>query len=256
LDRDRPGVSKPRKALRNVLIARFAVWRTSVVARVHLLVKDEHTEDLVARLTAMINAGQLVLLLDEVRPLLEEIAKEGGAAALAQIEFADDESIVNLVNERAVEYAAERSAEMVGKRVDEFGDLIDNPNAEWQIDDATREALRSDVETAIEEGWSNDRLADAIATNYAFSDDRAEVIARTETAYADIAGNMAAYRASGQVEQKEWSTAPDACDDCVELDGVTVDLDEDFPGDGGDGPPLHPDCRCDVLPVLTDESED
>ena len=111
--------------------------------------------------------------------------------------------------------------------------------------------LRADVADAIEEGLSNDDLADQLAENYAFSDDRAETIARTETAFADVAGNLEAYKASGQVDGKRWLAAPDCCDDCQELDGEVVGLDEEFPNDGGDGPPAHPNCRCDLLPVLT-----
>jgi SPP1 gp7 family putative phage head morphogenesis protein len=193
--------------------------------------------------------------MDDAQDLLEEITQSGGAEALAQIGFAADESITNQLNEYALDYARERSAEMVGKRwVD--GELVDNPNAEWVISETTRDLLRADIADAIEEGLSNDDLADLLAENYAFSDERAETIARTETAYADVAGNLNAYRESGQVSNKRWLTAPDCCDECLELDGEVVGLEEDFPNDGGDGPPLHPNCRCDVLPVLTDDEPD
>lgn len=173
--------------------------------------------------------------------LLEEITAQGGAAALAQIGFVADESITNQLNEYALDYAEERSAEMVGKRwVD--GELVDNPDAEWVISDTTREMLRGDIAAAIEAGTSNDDLADQLAENYAFSDARAETIARTETAYADVAGNLNAYRESGQVESKQWLISADACDECLELEDEVVGIDEDFPNDGGDGPPLHPNC--------------
>lgn len=184
---------------------------------------------------------------------LVDVATAGGIDALDQIGVDDSEDIVSLVNDDAVEYARERSADMVGKKwVD--GELIDNPKAEWIIDEATRDMLRGTVTTAMEEGWSNDKLADEIASSHAFSDERSMMIARTETAFADVEGNLAAYRASGLVSQKQWLASEDCCDDCQELDGEIVDLDEDFSGDGGSGPPLHPNCECDVLPVL-DESE-
>lgn len=202
-----------------------------------------------------IDAGDLALLMDDAQDLLEEITSAGGAEALAQIGFAADESITNQLNEYALEYAQERSAEMVGKRwVD--GELVDNPNAEWVISETTRDMLRDDIAQAIEDGTSNDDLADLISENYAFSDERAETVARTETAFADVAGNLNAYQESGQVDSKRWLTAPDCCDLCEELDGEVVGLEEDFPNDGGDGPPLHPNCRCDVLPVLTEEGAD
>lgn len=203
---------------------------------------------------AAIEAGDLVVLMEDAAPLLRRIAEEGGAAALAQVGVTDQD-ITNLVNEQAVEYADDRAAEMVGKRELSDGTLVDNPDAEWRIDDATRELIRADVSQAVDEGWSNDRLARELAGSYAFSEERAETIARTETAFADVAGNMSAYRASGLVSQKQWVAAADCCDECQDLDGEVVAIDDDFPGDGGDGPPLHPNCRCDVLPVL-ETSED
>ena len=181
------------------------------------------------------------------------VGKAGGLDALAQIGVEDSTDIVSLVNEGAVDYARERAAEMVGKKwVD--GELVDNPKAEWVIDEATRDMVRSTVTDAMQQGWSNDKLADELSSHYAFSDDRSTMIARTETAFADVQGNLTAYKASGLVGGKEWLVSADCCDDCEALDGVVVGLDEDFPDDGGDGPPLHPRCECNILPVL-DESE-
>ena len=221
----------------------FSNWRKATLKAVKALQKDETTFDAgddVDRILRAIKRSQLVLLMGDVEDTLTEVTQDGGAAALAQIGIVDDESIVSQVNERAIEYARDRSAEMVGKKwVD--GELIDNPNAEWVIDEATRDMLRADVTQAIEEGWSNDRLADAIAENYAFSDQRAETIARTETAFADVQGNLAGYKASGVVAAKQWLAAPDCCDDCQEIDGEVVDLDGVF-SDGSDGPPAHPNC--------------
>jgi len=224
-----------------------------VVAIARALEKDE--DDLLDRLMRAIDNDELLVVMEDMRPLLEKVSIEGGIAALDQVGVTDDESITNLVNQAAVDYALDRSAELVGKKYVD-GKLVDNPNADYAIDDSTREMLRQDVAQATEEGWSNDELADQLADNYAFSDDRAETVARTETAYADVGGNLEAYKASGVVSDKQWLTAADCCDDCEELDGEVVGLDEDFPGDGGDGPPLHPNCRCDVLPVLTDSESD
>jgi SPP1 gp7 family putative phage head morphogenesis protein len=221
-----------------------------VVQAVHGAEKDE--SERLARITRALDKGQLVLVLEDVEPLLEELSKEGSAAALDQLELSDAD-ITSQANDEAIAYAKERAAELVGMRYDDDGELVENPNAEWAIDDATRELLRSDVSRAEEEGWSNDRLASAIEDNYAFSEDRAAVIARTESAFADVAGNLAAWDASGEVSGKQWIVSADACDECQPLDGVVVDLDEDFPDGGGDGPPLHPNCECDVVPVLEDD---
>ena len=192
------------------------------------------------------------MLLDASEDVLTAVGKSGALEALAQFGLDDSEAIVELVNEYAVEYAKQRSAELVGRRI--VGDeIIENPNAEWRIDTATRDLIRTTVTEAMQNGWSNDRLAGALTESHAFSDTRAEMIARTETAVADVQGNLEGWRATGQVAGKQWLTAPGCCDECQALNEVVVDLDAEFPDDGGEGPPLHPNCRCDVLPVLTEE---
>jgi SPP1 gp7 family putative phage head morphogenesis protein len=221
-----------------------------VVQAAHGTEKDENSR--LDRLMRAIDKGKLVLVLEDVEPLLEELARAGTASALDQVEISDAD-ITSQANDEAIAYAKDRAAEIVGMRYDEDDELVENPNAEWRIDDATRELLRADVSRAEEEGWSNDRLASAIESNYAFSEDRAAVIARTESAFADVAGNLAAWDASGLVSGKQWIVSADACDECQPLDGVVVALDEDFPDGGGDGPPLHPNCECDVVPVLEDD---
>lgn len=181
-------------------------------------------------------------------------AQSGVTAAYAQIGLKDQDAFV-VANEGAIEYAKNRSAELVGKRINAEGDIVDNPNSAYSVDDATRELIRSDVTTAMEEGWSNDELASALVDNYAFSEHRAETIARTETAFADTNGNKALYEASGLVESKQWIVGADCCDICAELDGEVVGLDEKF-SDGSDCPPGHPNCRCDFIPILGDTSSD
>ncbi|WP_034302526.1 phage portal protein [Herbaspirillum sp. RV1423] len=259
IDRERDSIVKLRDELKDK-VATFLSDQGPKIAAQMIKAKDEVlgkvSADDIRRMLDNLNFEDWVVVVGEVEPLLEALAKDGGAEALAQIGIKDDEDIVNLTNEQALKWAKDRAAEWVGMKRDDDGNLTPNPNAEWQIDESTREMLNSTVAQAMEEGWSNERLAQEIEDSTAFSPERAEMIARTETAFADVAGNMQAYRTSGQVAQKQWITGADCCDDCQELDDVIVDLDDNFPNDGGDGPPLHPNCRCDVLPVLTDKDDD
>ena len=87
-------------------------------------------------------------------------------------------------------------------RYNEDGDLVVNPDAEYAIADSTRDMLRGTISDALESGASNTNLAAAITDAYGFSDKRAELIARTETAFADVAGNLDAWQDSGQVGGK------------------------------------------------------
>lgn len=220
--------------------------------------KDELTDEAKAQILkealAAINATGATVLIDDMQQILSDLLADSGAEALIQVGIANDSRIVNLVNEHAVEWARARSAELVGMKYDQDGNLVENPNAEWRIDEATRELIRGDVGNALDNGWSNDRLATELENSYAFSADRSEMIARTETAFGDVQGNLIGWRDSGLVVGKEWITGAGCCDLCDELDGVVVGIDDDFPNDGGDAPPLHPNCRCDVKPVLADDS--
>lgn len=239
IDRDRQTIRKARLKLK-ATIKKFLKAKAPDIARQVIAAKDsaeKATVEILARVLAALDLGDWDSLSDEIKPLIETILRDAGAEALVQIGITDS-GITELVNDRAVKYAEQRAAELVTR-----------------ISESTREMLRADIAEAMRDGWSNDTLADAISDNYAFSPDRAETIARTETAYADVAGNMAAYRESGVVEQKKWITGAGCCDLCDELDGVTIDLDDDFDTEDGpiDGPPYHPNCRCDVSPVLKDD---
>lgn len=189
----------------------------------------------------------------ELTDMLAGVAVAGGSDALDQLGlFSDDTK--KLMTQNASEWASQRAAEMVGmKYVD--GDLVENPDAQWQITEGTRDMLRSLTQQAIDGGWSNDEFANAIKDSTAFSDSRAETIARTESAFADTHGNIEGWRASGVVDKKQFLAAPDCCDECQDLDGEVVGLDDTF-SDGSDGAPLHPKCRCATLPVLSDETAD
>ena len=200
------------------------------------------------------------VLADDISGLLDDVVRDGMVAAIAQLGLGTEakKEVMNLVNEKAEAYAMDRSAELVG--LSRVGDsFVDNPNAEWRIDESTRGYLRSSVKDAISEGWSNDKLAENIEEAYGFSEERAMMIARTETNRASNTGALESYKASGVVEGKQWVTSNDdkVSDDCVEngeagpdKDGVLMDLDADFPS-GESMPPNHPNCRCAIIPVVT-----
>ncbi|MEI8032991.1 MAG: phage minor head protein [Chlorobiaceae bacterium] len=191
-------------------------------------------------------------LVPEMQDLLIETAREGVMAGAAQISLTAI-GATKQANERAVEWAMDRAAELVGMKWVN-GELVENPNAEWSISQSTREMIHGDVNRAIDEGWSNDRLADSLMENEAFSESRALMIARTETAFADIQGNLAAYEEAkaviGEVKV-EWITAQDdrVSDECEMNDGEVREIGEAFPS-GATEPPQHPNCRCDLLPVI------
>ena len=185
-----------------------------------------------------------------IKPGMAVVAVDAGGEALDALGLFDEEVKIQMTNDATLA-ASDRAAEMVGRKWSD-GKLIDNPDAKWRIDEATRDMIRGTATTAVQEGWSNQRLASELKDAHAFSAERAENIARTETARAQIEGAIAGWKASGVVGGRQWKTAQDCCDICQELDGEIVGLDEDF--DDGD-PPLHPSCRCDLQAVLIDDME-
>ena len=114
--------------------------------------------------------------------------------------------------------------------------------------------LASRLAYAISDGATPGELADAIS---GVLDDPqwASTVAVTETARAMTAASLDAYAAAG-VGQKQFLTTDDDLvdEDCQENeDAGPVDLDDDFPN--GD-PPVHPNCRCCILPVMPEQQEE
>lgn len=88
---------------------------------------------------------------------------------------------------------------------------------------------------------------------------RAETIARTEILRASNEGRRESYREAQRQgllppnPMKQWAAASDAEENCADLDGMSIPLDDSFPGGAFgdvDMPPLHPNCRCTAFLVV------
>jgi hypothetical protein len=106
------------------------------------------------------------------------VASDAGETALGST-GAYGEALAKTVDEFAVDVAYERAAELVGKSWDGES-LVDNPNAKWAIDDTTRDAVRDDIVNGFAEHKTVDDITADILGHTAFSESRAELIARTE----------------------------------------------------------------------------
>ena len=140
---------------------------------------------------------------------------------------------------------------------------------------ASLRRARTVIARGLEQGQSVQQIADQISVDYAFSPERATVVARTETARAFVEGERLGWEESGVVRGKQWQLAAGACPFCrmTARKGTSkvFGLNEPFWKNGdtisagggtysvryGDvqGAPLHPNCRCDILPVLGDPDE-
>lgn len=256
INRDRALVEAAAVDLQEVLTAFLSEEAALIAAEITAALSEigkADTDGLVGKILNKITFGRWRKLVDIFGEKLGIVAKDGAAEALVQVGIEQTDDIVNQVNQQAVDWSRQHAAELVGMQIVD-GELVVNPSPIFAITDSTRDMLRDTVTEAIEDGWSNDRLASEIEAHAAFGADRAELIARTETAIADIEGSAIAYDESGLVAGEKWLTAAGCCPKCAALSGKVVKFGEGFvPSGYRKRPPLHPRCRCDVLPVFPED---
>ena len=119
-----------------------------------------------------------------------------------------------------------------------------------------KDKLSAILEAGIKEGQSVPQIEQAIRAQFGeFKKNQSTKIARTELIRYSNQGQLDAFEASGVVMGKQWYTARDGKvdEECAALDGTITSLGKDFfDTDYGSGeqPPLHPNCRCVLLPVI------
>lgn len=224
-------------------------WQDGIVEKAAL--RKDQADDIVAALSL----ADLDALINATPAQMEKVLQETGQHVMAQLGTEHRRDLVNQVNERAVKEARARAAEMVGKKwVD--GELVDNPKAEWRIDEATRDEIRGIIADGLEDNIGADAIADLIEDAGAFSPERAQLIADTEIARANSLGSQNAMQEAvnaGVRVKKAWFPDPQACEICkANADQGPIDLDDVFES-GDDVPPAHPNCECALQPVVDDD---
>jgi putative metallohydrolase (TIGR04338 family) len=119
------------------------------------------------------------------------------------------------------------------------------------IADTSHDLIGGALANGIALGKTPVEIADDIRDTLS-SPERALTIAITEGQRAKIEANVQSYAENG-VEQVEWTVNdPDKCI-CVDLEGEVRNLGQEFQ-DGITQPPAHPNCQCDLLPLMPDLS--
>ena len=148
--------------------------------------------------------------------------------------------------------ALKKVAAMVGKKVTDDGQIIDNPNPEYNVMDTVRNDIEQSITTSLGLGETTDeaisRMQDIID-----NPDRAELIAQTESVNSYNIGVME-YGAESNAVGKEWqsSNATDICADNESAGPIAIN--EDFPS-GDSEPVAHPRCMCAIRLIYQDESD-
>ena len=198
-----------------------------------------------------------------VTPYIEEAVKIGGQ-----------------VGDDGIEDAIERFGR--GELMPDVGFEFANPEVQKWVDtsttrlsngigESTTVRVRELIGTGLEEGQTIDEIAGNLEAK-GFDAARARTIARTESARGLVQGQVEAWKQSGIVAGKKWLVAPEPCPFCeaVGQQDQTKGMSESFlsvgdsvtAADGSryvidfenvSGPPLHPNCRCTLIPILEGE---
>lgn len=188
---------------------------------------------------------------DELTPVLEATVATQGALAL--IFAGDDESEFKVTNS-LLKIIQENTAKMASNFNDETLDRLNKTLAEGVTNGESLGKLKKRVEAVYDK-----------AKGY-----RALRIARTETLKASNDATNQAYEQTGYVKEKKWYANPGHCPQCAAFDGKSITLKSSFLAQGEsytytdedgndktvensydsvDNPPLHPSCRCTIIPV-------
>lgn len=139
---------------------------------------------------------------------------------------------------------------LVGKRIDENGNIIDNPKAKYRISDKTRDDIRQSLSTSLALG-ENQAEATTRLLKTIKNPRRAATIARTEAVNGYQEGLLAMGNESGAVG-KEWqSVNPNDICGTNAAQGI-IDIGKAF-ASGDMAPAAHPNCRCGMRLVYPEE---
>jgi len=193
---------------------------------------------------------------EKIRPIIERMFGTGGSAALAAVQA------------RGLQVEFDVFDPTIAESIKPFIRRLLH-----QINNVTLAHAMPIIRNGLEAGSSVGEMTTALEDTGKFNRARAQSIARTESARAYVAGEEEGWKQSDMVEGKKWLLAPNACEFCraaaqdVNSRKVTPALGQplynqgaQLTGTGGgtlkldfddvQGPPLHPNCRCDLVPVF------
>nr|DAR74119.1 MAG TPA: minor capsid protein [Caudoviricetes sp.] len=122
----------------------------------------------------------------------------------------------------------------------------------WDNKDALVKYIQQDLTVGIIRGDSIQKMARQLKKDLKVLYYQAERLVRTETNYAMNQAHLKGYKDSGVVEKYEFLAAHDKRTSklCRDLDGQMFELSKAVVGENY--PPMHPNCRSTVVPVLED----
>lgn len=211
------------------------------------IMEPQTMEELIAELKVLRQIWN-TRLQEEAEPTLEKLIEN---AIEESKEKSDESAVAELTTVAAVAFIKEYAFTFADRVSETSEKLITDSLVKGQLEGLTI-AEQRDKLLGMFSDWTN----------------RAVRIARTEIVRASNAGAAFTYRVSG-IQEMRWKASKDACPFCASLDGqvvatsggnflktgdsLTVETDagpKNFTNNYGNVgfPPLHPNCRCVVLP--------
>ena len=188
---------------------------------------------------------------DELIPVLEATVATQGALALI---YAGEEEKEFKVTQSLLQIITENTEKMAKN-----------------FNDETLAKLNATLSEGVTNGESLSKLKKRVEAVYSKAKGyRSLRIARTETLKASNDATNQAYEQTGYVKEKKWYANPGHCKQCEAFDGKSITLKSSFLAQGEtytyqdedgnektvensydsvDNPPLHPSCRCTIIPV-------
>lgn len=193
---------------------------------------------------AELNLGLLLTDEEDLAEFLKDVYGDSGRVALSM--FGSQSATSDLVDEvydNAVKWSETRAASLLGA----------NPDSPFSIDESTRTMVRGTITKGLADNIGTSAIAKSLQEAYAFSEERAELIAFTEVTSANSEGALEGYHQAAKLGikmGKSWLKLEDACQICASNAAAgVIELDDPFPS-GDMAPGAHPHCRCVLVPEV------
>lgn len=177
---------------------------------------------------------------------LAAVAQDAASVTIGRMNVASPQ-ITNVVNDRAVNWATERAAE-----------LVSFDGEDPMLARSTRNMIRNTIVKGLEDNIGTDAIAEQLADNYAFSEKRAATIAATEITAANSQGSLESFleaEEQGVNVKKSWLNLETSCSVCAaNAEEGPIPLKQAFKS-GDMAPGAHPECRCVLVPEVMDDVE-
>jgi len=237
------GLAKTAKAALQAVGDDVAVH---VARTLRTFAKASDADTLAAQIADAADLGGLNAIVADAFDDLFDVVVDAATAGLAMVGAKSNDELVDVVSKRAVAYAEARSAELV------------SVDGDRNIIASTRAAIRKVIVDGLQDNIGTPAIAKNIQASQAFSPERAELIAHTEVADANSNGVLEGFKLAAEHGiglMKTWEiTDDDCCEDCQgNADQGPIPLDDDFQS-GDDCPTAHPNCRCVLNSVFTDDA--